>query len=701
MPQRAERGQPSAPAVLRGNVAAGLVGFGGFYFRNRVDDLSPRAGTVSLCQTRSCQSSALPRSRVFATLHQVTNALLSRIELRYLDAGGQSSVLALDAHESSAARDGLTISAHLEHAVGGTIVRASVANRGADAVRLTSMIFEIATGFASSTPARFFKHGYQSWSASGGCDVNASQTHPRDAAHFITRVNHQSETTRPHEFPEAQTSELFTIVESRDAAERVLAGFIGAATSLSTLTVSSPDKIIARAILDDVTLAPGAHRELDPLLIAAADESAARLAARWADACGRWMNARVNAPYQRGWCSWYHYFHAITEDALRANLKSLEAMRSEFPIDVVQLDDGFQSALGDWDTTNAKFPSGLKKISSEIRAAGFKAGIWTAPFLAARDSRLMSDHPDWFIMHAESGEPVRAGHNANWTASDDKFAYALDPSNPALRTHLRHLFAKLTRDFGYSYLKLDFLYAAASRGRRHDPNLTRGETLRRGLEAIRAGSGDDAFILGCGCPIGQAVGVVDGMRIGPDVSPFWGSTASGAGDPSTVYALDAIIARSFMHRRLWLNDPDCLMLRARKTRLTADERAALAATIVASGGMLLISDDMSLLDADAGKLFRALAEIGGEIDSNAMSEPVLALDLMTTGDIRGLITQTASGAIAMILNRGDSAARVQTSDLNSGAGEIAALDLAVDEKFEIFDTIDLPPHSARILWVKR
>ncbi|HLX04179.1 MAG TPA: glycoside hydrolase family 36 protein, partial [Candidatus Binatus sp.] len=559
----------------------------------------------------------------------------------------------------------------------------------------------VATGFAASAPARFFKHGYQSWSASGGYDVGASRTHPRDVANFITRVNHQSETTRPSEFPEAQTSELFTIVESSTATERVLAGFIGAATSISTLTVSSPDKIIARAILDDVTLAPGGHREIDPLFLAASEESAARLAARWTDATGRWMTARVGAPFQRGWCSWYHYFHAITEDALRANLKSLEAMRSEFPLEVIQLDDGFQSALGDWDTTNAKFPGGLKKIAGEIRAAGFKAGIWTAPFLAARDSRVMSEHPDWFIVHEQTGEPIRAGHNPNWTTNDDKFAYALDPSNPAFVTHLRHLFTKLTRDFGFSYLKLDFLYAAAAPGRRHDPTLTRGETLRHGLEAIRAGAGDDAFILGCGCPIGQAVGVVDGMRIGPDVSPFWGSTASGAGDPSTVYALDAIVARSFMHRRLWLNDPDCLMLRARKTRLTADERAALAATIVASGGMLLISDDMSLLDPEAAKLFRQVTRIAEEIDSNAAREPILALDLMTTGDIRGMITETPVGAIAMILNRGDSPAKVQTSDLRLDAREIVALDLAFDEKIEIFDTIDLPPHSARILRIKR
>jgi len=38
MPQSAERGQPSAPAILRRNVAAGLVGFGGFYLGNSVDD---------------------------------------------------------------------------------------------------------------------------------------------------------------------------------------------------------------------------------------------------------------------------------------------------------------------------------------------------------------------------------------------------------------------------------------------------------------------------------------------------------------------------------------------------------------------------------------------------------------------------------------------------------------------------------------
>jgi hypothetical protein len=76
---------------------------------------------------------------------------------------------------------------------------------------------------------------------------------------------------------------------------------------------------------------------------------------------------------------------------------------------------------------------------------------------------------------------------------------------------------------------------------------------------------------------------------------------------------------------------------------------------------------------------------------------------MATGDVRGLIAEAASGggAIAMLLNRGDEPARVQMSDLKLGAVEIDALDLAGGAKIEIFDAVDLPPHSARILRLKR
>src|ERR1700722_2709498 len=162
-----------------------------------------------------------------------------------------------------------------------------------------------------------------------------------------------------------------------------------------------------RAHLDSATLQSGEVREVEPLAYWRSEEPAARMVARWAAMLGDAMRARVKAPYQRGWCSWYHYFHGITEDALMSNLRALKEMRLDYPIQVVQLDDGYQAAVGDWKSTNAKFPSGLKKIAATIRDAGFTAGLWTAPFLAARDSRLMREHSDWFIRD-ENGGPLRA-----------------------------------------------------------------------------------------------------------------------------------------------------------------------------------------------------------------------------------------------------------------------------------------------------
>ena len=219
-----------------------------------------------------------------------------------------------------------------------------------------------------------------------------------------------------------------------------------------------------------------------------------------------------------------------------------------------------RSATGIAPTRN--FPSGLKKLASEIRDAGFIAGIWTAPFFAARDSLLMREHGDWFIKHRETGEPLRAGYNPNWTTSDDKYAYALDPSHPEFAAHLERLFRKIVEDFGYDYLKLDFLYAAAAEGIRHDPAMTRAETLRRGLEAIRRGAGERTFILGCGCPLGAAVGIVDGMRIGPDVAPYWGAT-SGADGRTGHRARDRCDPRAQLHasapvaQRSRLSDAAC------------------------------------------------------------------------------------------------------------------------------------------------
>ena len=629
---------------------------------------------------------------------------LKRLELRYASADGTRTTLNgnIDAYNPTfaVAREGVELRVQFTNQSGRPVIRTFILNQRAEPITLDVLIFEIETGLPADRAARFFKHGYQSWSASGAVEVGIRE-HRRDRAHPITQLSHQSEAIRPLEAPEAATSELFTIITSAAADDSVLVGFIDGAHELTTITVTRPDLALARVLLDGVSLEAESGREVAPLTFESY-RSPEDLAANWAFLCGDHMRARVAAPFQRGWCSWYHYFHDITEDALRANIRALAAMRAQIPLELIQLDDGFQSALGDWDTTNEKFPSGLRRIADEIRDAGFAAGIWTAPFLCARDSQIMREHPEWLLTH-DSGEPLRAGYNKRWTTDPEGFAYALDPGNPAFRAHLERLFARMVKEFGYSYLKLDFLFAGAAQGKRFDSNLTRAEMLRAGLEAIRAGAGNEAFILGCGCPLGPAVGIMDGMRIGPDVAPYWGSSAE---DPSTVHALDAIIARSYMHRRLWLNDPDCLMIRARETRLNAEERGALAATIAASGGMLLISDDMALVDEEAATIYRNAARIGAEVDSRAAGETIYPLELMSAADVRGLVQADFRGTVAsidtttMLLNRGDAAAQVKLEELGLGTGRASLIDFEGGET-SAQSEIAMPPHSARFARIRR
>ena len=71
------------------------------------------------------------------------------------------------------------------------------------------------------------------------------------------------------------------------------------------------------------------------------------------------------------------------------------------------------------------------------------------------------------------------------------------------------------------------------------------------------------------------------MRIGPDVAPFWTNWISrwllrDRHGVATKNAVRNTLTRAFMHRRLWLNDPDCLMVRDGETALTLDEVQSLA-----------------------------------------------------------------------------------------------------------------------------
>ena len=219
-----------------------------------------------------------------------------------------------------------------------------------------------------------------------------------------------------------------------------------------------------------------------------------------------------------GWCSWYELYGGVTEADVLANLAFARTTFDRRSFRVIQVDDGFQRAAGDWDT-NDKFPSGHRALTDAIHAAGFQAGLWLAPFAVSERSAIPDARAHW-LLQDEAGAPLVLATRDDWGGR----IYALDASQREVQDHLRDLMRHATAEWGYDYLKLDFLHYGAE-GTRAGRWQSGAEAYRAGLRAMREGAGR-AFLVGCGAPLQHAVGMFDGMRIGEDVDATW------EGDPA-------------------------------------------------------------------------------------------------------------------------------------------------------------------------
>ncbi len=311
---------------------------------------------------------------------------------------------------------------------------------------------------------------------------------------------------------------------------------------------------------------------------------------------------RDYSPRVTGWCSWYNYYTRISEADINHNLRELS--RRELPLDYFQIDDGWQIATGDWLECNAKFPSGMKKLADTIGEYGFQPGLWLAPFICDRRSRVYRENPGW-LLRDRRGRPVKAGYNPNWSG----WFYALDFYAPGFQDYLGQVLKTLQDDWGYRLLKLDFLYAAALLPRQ---GKARSAVMIEAMDFIRAQT-KKSKILGCGVPLGPAMGRVDYCRIGSDVGPFWDLPMKGFSYReriSTGNSLKSTIGRHHLDRLVFRNDPDVFILRdgtpgVNLNRLTDQQRRTLFFLNQLLGGLIFFSDDLSAYTAGQLKLLRS------------------------------------------------------------------------------------------------
>lgn len=312
-----------------------------------------------------------------------------------------------------------------------------------------------------------------------------------------------------------------------------------------------------------------------------------------------------------GWCSWYCYGAFVTESAINKNMKSA---KKDFPeLKYIQIDDGYQPHMGDWLLQTKKFRHKMKNICLNIRKEGFEPAIWVAPFIASEKSKLFKKHPDWFVKN-NNNEPLCAA-DCTFRGWRDAPWYFLDLTNPQARSYIKEVFRIMKYEWKVDYFKLDAnTWGVLPFGKRYDESLTSVEAYRMGMNAIWEAVGNDyenTYLLGCNAALWPSLGVVNGMRITMDVSR----------------KIDAIKSlsrqcfyRNWMHNKLWINDPDCLVQVGVKNGLISSLNNHIpkrrndnesmyryaACFIRASGGMLLSGDRLYSLSEYDKKIMKKL-----------------------------------------------------------------------------------------------
>ncbi len=451
-----------------------------------------------------------------------------------------------------------------------------------------------------------FVNGWQSWSFAGGLTSADRQPGPMLGPldvpmHAGTSL---SSTGRPGHF----VSDMFTSIGRPTGSDCLVAGFLSQIEQFGAVETWLQDDVLSlrmRADGDGVRLDGGQSLATDWAYLALGSQASAT---DYLDAAAKSNGARAARAAPEGWCSWYYYHTAIRQEDLEKNTDAARALQARLPLRMIQLDDGYAADVGDWFDRSPKFPSSMREISDRIRASGFTPGVWLSPFIVRPGSRMQREHSRWL---AGGVQGVMSNVKITWLRD----TLTLDVTRPEVADYLRRLIRTAVKEWKFPLLKLDYLYLPAARHVRFfDPTVTRAQALRRTLELIRREAGEKTYLLGCGCPLGSGIGIFDGMRIGPDVDSIWkphvfGHAWAARGDPTVPAASNAarnMLTRGPLHRRWWWNDPDCLLARDEETRLSAEERRTLAAAIALSGGMVLLSDDLSALSPESLRLAQSL-----------------------------------------------------------------------------------------------
>lgn len=323
-----------------------------------------------------------------------------------------------------------------------------------------------------------------------------------------------------------------------------------------------------------------------------------------------------------GWWSWTAFYSGITEGNSWTNAQWLAEHLKHLGFDYFHLDLGYAYARGEYITPNvAQFPNGLAPLTRSVARLGLKMGFWTAPFEVSDRSSVYRNHKGWLVRNAQ-GEPIQIGVG---TEAGRETLFVLDTTNPEAQQYLRSTYQTLVKEWGATYIKLDFMDNTAIEGNYYRPRTTALEAQRIGLQIIREAVGENVLLDKDGSPMLNPVGLVDEGRLSQD---------TGHAFLRSKEAAPGIAARYYMQHNFFLSDPDALTIsrqmieeRHIQAPLTLNEARVSVTLAAVSGGMLELGDDLPTLGQNPDRL--ALVTNPDILQMIKLGNAALPLDLLT------------------------------------------------------------------------
>ena len=147
--------------------------------------------------------------------------------------------------------------------------------------------------------------------------------------------------------------------------------------------------------------------------------------------------------YEPIWCAWGYERNFTVDDIVR----TLPKVR-ELGLKWAVVDDGWQTAEGDWKLDPKKFPRGdadMIALVKQIKQAGLRPKLWVAPLAVDPGTDLLHDHPELLLLN-EDGQV----QDITWWNS-----FYLCPAAPGTIENAKALVRRIMGTWGYEGLKID------------------------------------------------------------------------------------------------------------------------------------------------------------------------------------------------------------------------------------------------------